>query len=156
MRSKRNSRIEKNELASNAEAEREELAGIYVKRGLKPALAREVALQLTEHDALGAHARDELGITPLCETATRAGGAGICSRVYCRGRPATADQCRGCPRIGKGGHCRDVARLAGAARCCCGTCRQCIAGQRCSAGHVVGRAGDDPGGTIGTLAGVAV
>ena len=40
-----------------------ELAGIYVGRGLDPKLARQVADQLMEHDALGAHARDELGIT---------------------------------------------------------------------------------------------
>jgi vacuolar iron transporter family protein len=56
--------IEKRELASNAEYERKELAGIYVNRGLEPALANEVAKQLTRHDALGAHARDELGFTP--------------------------------------------------------------------------------------------
>jgi VIT1/CCC1 family predicted Fe2+/Mn2+ transporter len=40
-----------------------ELAGIYVSRGLDPKLARQVAEQLMAHDALGAHARDELGIT---------------------------------------------------------------------------------------------
>ncbi len=43
--------------------ERAELAMIYVDRGLKPELAKEVADQLMEHDALGAHARDELGIS---------------------------------------------------------------------------------------------
>ncbi len=56
--------VEKQELATNAEAERAELAGIYVRRGLTPALAREVAAQLTSHNALEAHARDELGLTP--------------------------------------------------------------------------------------------
>lgn len=55
--------IEKRELATNADYERHELAGIYVKRGLEPALAMEVAKQLTRHDALAAHARDELGFT---------------------------------------------------------------------------------------------
>ena len=54
---------ERIELLTNIEFEREELANIYVARGLKPALAKEVALQLMDHDALGAHARDELGIT---------------------------------------------------------------------------------------------
>jgi VIT1/CCC1 family predicted Fe2+/Mn2+ transporter len=54
---------EKRELAADDEGERMELAGIYVKRGLEPKLAREVADQLMAHDALGAHARDELGIT---------------------------------------------------------------------------------------------
>jgi len=55
--------IEKRELATNADYERRELAAIYVKRGLEPALAAEVAKQLTRHDALAAHARDELGFT---------------------------------------------------------------------------------------------
>ena len=54
---------EKKELAVDDEGERMELAGIYVKRGLEPRLARQVADQLMAHDALGAHARDELGIT---------------------------------------------------------------------------------------------
>ena len=54
---------ERGELATSVDAEHEELAGIYVERGLTPALAGEVATQLMAHDALGAHARDELGIS---------------------------------------------------------------------------------------------
>jgi vacuolar iron transporter family protein len=54
---------EKHELKADSESEHRELAGIYEKRGLEPALAKEVARQLMAHDALGAHARDELGIT---------------------------------------------------------------------------------------------
>ncbi len=54
---------EKRELAADHEGESMELAGIYVERGLDPKLAHEVAAQLMAHDALGAHARDELGIT---------------------------------------------------------------------------------------------
>ncbi len=54
--------IEKRSLANNHDAELEELATIYEKRGLQPALALKVARQLHEHDAVGAHARDELGI----------------------------------------------------------------------------------------------
>jgi vacuolar iron transporter family protein len=54
---------ETKELAADPEGELMELAGIYVRRGLEPKLARQVALQLTEHDALAAHARDELGIS---------------------------------------------------------------------------------------------
>ena len=54
---------EKHELADNPPAELRELAGIYEKRGLDPELAHKVAEQLSAHDALGAHARDELGIT---------------------------------------------------------------------------------------------
>lgn len=54
---------EKKELAADDEGERMELAGIYVSRGVEPSLARQVADQLMEHDALAAHARDELGIS---------------------------------------------------------------------------------------------
>jgi VIT1/CCC1 family predicted Fe2+/Mn2+ transporter len=56
-------RREKAELAKDDHAEHRELAHIYVTRGLEPALAAEVARQLMAHDALGAHARDELGIS---------------------------------------------------------------------------------------------
>ncbi len=54
---------ERGELASVPAAEHKELADIYVSRGVKPDLAAQVATQLMEHDALGAHARDELGLT---------------------------------------------------------------------------------------------
>ncbi len=56
---------EKKELALSPDHELKELAGIYVDRGLDPELAHQVAIQLTEHDALGAHARDELGISEV-------------------------------------------------------------------------------------------
>jgi len=54
---------ERAEIESDPAAEHRELAGIYVKRGLEPDLAQQVAKQLMAHDALGAHARDELGIS---------------------------------------------------------------------------------------------
>ena len=54
---------ERAELATQPEFEREELARIYIARGLTPDLAHEVADQLMSKDALGAHARDELGIS---------------------------------------------------------------------------------------------
>jgi vacuolar iron transporter family protein len=54
---------ERQELAADEVAERAELAGIYVQRGLAPALAAQVAQQLMQHDALAAHARDELGLS---------------------------------------------------------------------------------------------
>jgi VIT1/CCC1 family predicted Fe2+/Mn2+ transporter len=54
--------LERRELASEPEAEEEELAAIYVRRGLDPDLARTVARQLMAKDALAAHARDELGM----------------------------------------------------------------------------------------------
>ena len=55
--------LEKNELADDPATELLELEHIYVRRGLTPALARQVATQLTSQDALAAHARDELGLT---------------------------------------------------------------------------------------------
>ncbi len=54
---------ERAELGADEEGERRELTAIYVGRGLDPVLARQVAEQLMAHDALGAHARDELGIS---------------------------------------------------------------------------------------------
>jgi VIT1/CCC1 family predicted Fe2+/Mn2+ transporter len=54
---------ERGELAAGGSAEQEELAAIYVGRGLTPALAKQVATELMAHDALAAHARDELGIS---------------------------------------------------------------------------------------------
>jgi len=79
--------LERTELATQQVAEENELAEIYVRRGLEPTLARTVAQQLTAHDALGAHARDELGLSagaaarPLqaavTSAATFAVGAGL-------------------------------------------------------------------------------
>jgi VIT1/CCC1 family predicted Fe2+/Mn2+ transporter len=54
---------ERGELAANPKDELRELALIYEKRGLEPALAQEVARQLSGHDVLEAHVRDELGLT---------------------------------------------------------------------------------------------
>ena len=54
---------EQGELLEDLAAEQRELTAIYVARGLQPELARQVAEQLMTHDALGAHARDELGIS---------------------------------------------------------------------------------------------
>lgn len=59
--------LEMKHLEDEPEFELQELSEIYIDRGLEPELAREVAKQLMEHDALAAHARDELGIT---ETST--------------------------------------------------------------------------------------
>jgi VIT1/CCC1 family predicted Fe2+/Mn2+ transporter len=56
---------EASELTEDPEAELAELAAIYVGRGLDPELARRVAAQLMAHDALGSHARDELGISEM-------------------------------------------------------------------------------------------
>lgn len=56
---------ERRELSDAPGVEKEELAQIYVNRGVEPQLARQVALQLMAKDALGAHARDELGISEI-------------------------------------------------------------------------------------------
>jgi vacuolar iron transporter family protein len=55
--------VERKELKADSKGEHQELANIYVSRGLTPELAKQVAQQLMAHDALEAHARDELGIT---------------------------------------------------------------------------------------------
>jgi VIT1/CCC1 family predicted Fe2+/Mn2+ transporter len=68
---------ERHELATDAEGELVELTGIYVQRGLDRALARKVAEQLSAHDALAAHARDELGISSF--TAARPVQAALAS-----------------------------------------------------------------------------
>lgn len=71
--------LERTELKIDVKGERKELSSIYVSRGLEPALAKQVAAQLMAHDALGAHARDELGISetfrarPLQAALTSAG-----------------------------------------------------------------------------------
>jgi VIT1/CCC1 family predicted Fe2+/Mn2+ transporter len=80
-------RRERAEIRTRPEFETQELAAIYVTRGLTPPLATEVARQLMAHDALGAHARDELGISPhvsarpvqaaLTSAATFAAGAAL-------------------------------------------------------------------------------
>ena len=79
--------LERTELATQPQAEEDELTGIYVGRGLDPQLARTVARQLMAKDALTAHARDELGLTDelaarplqaaLASAATFAVGAGV-------------------------------------------------------------------------------
>lgn len=69
--------LERHELATQPASELHELASIYVARGVEPSLAREVAQQLSEHDALAAHAREELGITR--ETIARPAQAALAS-----------------------------------------------------------------------------
>jgi VIT1/CCC1 family predicted Fe2+/Mn2+ transporter len=75
--------LERSELATNDPGERRELTAIYVSRGLDPALAQQVAEQLMAHDALAAHARDELGISgafsarPLQAALTSAGSFAV-------------------------------------------------------------------------------
>jgi VIT1/CCC1 family predicted Fe2+/Mn2+ transporter len=56
---------ERAELRDDFSGERRELTDIYIRRGVQPALAQSVAEQLMAHDALGSHARDELGLSPI-------------------------------------------------------------------------------------------
>jgi VIT1/CCC1 family predicted Fe2+/Mn2+ transporter len=71
---------ERRELAADPKGEHEELAGIYVARGLTPPVASVVAEQLMAHDALGAHARDELGLSEtLAARPLQAAGASALS-----------------------------------------------------------------------------
>jgi len=57
--------LERKELKADDKGEHNELMAIYVGRGLDPSLAKQVARQLMVHDAIGAHARDELGISEI-------------------------------------------------------------------------------------------
>jgi VIT1/CCC1 family predicted Fe2+/Mn2+ transporter len=72
--------LERVELKTDNKGEHKELAAIYIARGLDPTLAKQVAQQLMAHDALGAHARDELGISkklrprPIQAALSSAGG----------------------------------------------------------------------------------
>lgn len=74
---------ERKELETNDKGEHKELAAIYIGRGLDPALAKQVAEQLMAHDALGAHAQDELGISetlsarPMLAALTSAGSFSV-------------------------------------------------------------------------------
>jgi VIT1/CCC1 family predicted Fe2+/Mn2+ transporter len=74
---------ERTELKADDKGEHKELAAIYVARGLDPSLAKQVAQQLMAHDALGAHARDELGISetlvarPIQAALASAGGFAV-------------------------------------------------------------------------------
>lgn len=76
-------KLERKELETNDKGEHKELAAIYIGRGLDPALAKKVAEQLMAHDALGAHARDELGISdtlsarPMLAALTSAGSFAV-------------------------------------------------------------------------------
>ncbi len=80
---------EQTELLENVDFEKRELAGIYVGRGLEPELAKEVAEQLMAKDSLGAHARDELGISEI--VAANPIQAAFASAASFAGRSGNAD-----------------------------------------------------------------
>jgi VIT1/CCC1 family predicted Fe2+/Mn2+ transporter len=83
--------LEKKEIETDSEGEHRELQAIYVQRGLDQALARQVAEQLMAHDALDAHARDELGITEtLTARPLQAAGASAASFALGAAMPVLA------------------------------------------------------------------
>ena len=71
---------ERKELAEDGEYERNELAAIYVSRGLEQSLAKQVAEQLMAHDALTAHARDELSIYLTMNGRSNTAKRGLCAK----------------------------------------------------------------------------
>jgi VIT1/CCC1 family predicted Fe2+/Mn2+ transporter len=75
---------EQSELDNDFDAEHRELVGIYMSRGLDRALATQVAKRMMEHDALGAHARDELGISEI-STARPLQAAGASAASFAAG-----------------------------------------------------------------------
>ena len=84
---------ERKELSENPKGELDELAEIYVKRGLDQSLARQVAQKLMAKDALTAHARDELGISEITDCTSCASRTNISRNVFCRGGYALAHGC---------------------------------------------------------------
>ena len=134
--------LERRELRADDIGEHKELAAIYVGRGLDPVLAKKVADQLMARDALGAHARDELGITPTLEARPiQAALASAASFIF--GSSHTLD-CRG---LGPGGESPDRspgvvaagAGVSGGAGCADGRRAD---GARRHTGRLLGRAGD--------------
>lgn len=95
------------ELAATPGPELAELAGIYRARGLSPELAREVAAQLTKHDALGAHLRDELGITEISAARPLQAALASAASFALGGSSADPPGPAGAPRdgAGRGGRC---------------------------------------------------
>ena len=88
---------ERTELSENAEYELDELAGIYVKRGVDPPLARQVAQQLMAKDALAAHARDELRDVGVHDRSPRASRIDLGGNVFGR----RGDSCAGSGNCGR-------------------------------------------------------
>ena len=92
--------MERAELKADDEGEHRELAAIYVARGLDPSLAKQVADQLMARDAIGAHARDELGITGNASRAPDSGRAGVGGQLCGGSSPAFARHGRDPRRLG--------------------------------------------------------
>jgi VIT1/CCC1 family predicted Fe2+/Mn2+ transporter len=85
--------LERAELKADDKGEHKELMAIYVARGLDPSLAKQVADQLMVHDALGAHARDELGISETLRARPIQAALGFGWQLRCRSSHASPGYC---------------------------------------------------------------
>ena len=122
---------ERKELETDVDAEHRELAAIYVERGLEPKLAAEVSKQLMAKDALGAHARDELGISEVLLGAPDPGSARIRGLIRSRGFSSACNRDHLALRASRVGRGRPVARLSRTA----GRRRRARRALECPEGH---------------------
>ena len=133
---------ERGELAEDVESERKELAAIYVNRGLNIELAQQVADQLMAHDALAAHARDELGLSEI-HTARPIQAAMASAATFAVGAALAAAHDPDQSGIDRDAHCgRELTRVScvdGGAGCTDRRRRDC---RRCGASDAVGRPGN--------------
>ncbi|MEZ4683176.1 MAG: VIT family protein [Caldilineaceae bacterium] len=132
---------EQQELATDIRSERKELTAIYVERGLTPELAAQVADQLMAHDALGAHARDELGLTEI-HTARPIQAALASAITFAIGAALPLLLAWLSPSIRYLARCRRFVTLACAVGRPGRTCRRCQYCHRCRACHAVGSVGN--------------
>jgi VIT1/CCC1 family predicted Fe2+/Mn2+ transporter len=133
--------IEQKAIQHDSAAERAELRDIYIERGLDPELAAQVSLQLMAHDALGAHARDDIGITEAL-TARPLQAALASSLSFALGGilPLIADI--SFPRGGKPRHCWGFVDLSRRARRARGAIGRSSDHPRCGARYHMGQFGD--------------
>ena len=133
---------ERAELAQDPAAERRELTAIYVTRGLDQGLAQQVAEQLMKHDAIGAHARDELGISEILNArpvqAALASAASFAVGAVLPLAVTALAPAQGTDSLGVG----NIARLPGLAGRLGRAGRRRRRLDRRGAGHLLGRAGD--------------
>ena len=132
---------ESEELSNTPEFELDELAEIYVKRGVDPALARQVAQQLMAKDALGAHARDELGMSEITTARPVQAALNIGGHVFYRRGDAIAHG-RRITRQCAYSHCFScIPGLSRSSRSNRGKNRRCECSSRDSPGYILGRLG---------------
>ena len=133
---------ERKELSDNPKAELDELAEIYVKRGVDQTLARQVAQQLMAKDALTAHARDELGISEIT-TARPVQAALTSAATFSVGAAMPlAHGCRIARKCARPHRVRCVFGLSRSSGCYRGKSRRSKHSARHSPGDILGRVGD--------------